>query len=104
MTIDTRSGEIEFHQKASEPWRVTLVDTGEETMTGGRLRRVRNYLTPGEPFCMTYGDGVADIDINKLLAFHKEHGKEATLTSVVPPGRFGALEMNGHQVKRFIEK
>lgn len=104
VTIDARSGEILFHQKASEPWRVTLVDTGAETLTGGRIKRVREYLDPKEPFCMTYGDGVADVDISKLIAFHKSHGKEATLTSVVPPGRYGALETDGPLVKRFIEK
>lgn len=104
VTIDTKTGAIEFHQKPNESWRVTLVETGEDTMTGGRLKRVRDYLTPGETFCMTYGDGVADIDIKALLAFHKDHGKAATLTRVVPPGRFGALELKGHEVQRFIEK
>lgn len=104
VTIDAKSGQIEFHQHAAEPWRVTLVDTGADTMTGGRVKRVRDYLVPGETFCMTYGDGVADIDIDKLIAFHKAHGKEATLTSVVPPGRYGALEMQGDSVQRFIEK
>ena len=101
VTIDARSGEILFHQKTSEPWRVTLVDTGAETLTGGRIKRVREYLDPGEPFCMTYGDGVADVDIAKLIEFHKSHGKEATLTSVVPPGRYGALETDGPRVKLF---
>lgn len=104
VTIDAKSGQIEFHQHAAEPWRITLVDTGDDTMTGGRVKRVRDYLTPGETFCMTYGDGVANIEIDKLLAFHKAHGKEATLTSVVPPGRYGALEMQGDSVQRFIEK
>lgn len=104
VTIDAKTGQIEFHQHAAEPWRVTLVDTGADTMTGGRVKRVRDYLTPGETFCMTYGDGVADIEIDKLLAFHKAHGREATLTSVVPPGRYGALEMQGDSVQRFIEK
>lgn len=104
VTIDAKSGQIEFHQKAAEPWRITLVDTGSETLTGGRVKRVRNYLDKDETFCMTYGDGVADVEIDKLIAFHKSHGKEATLTSVVPPGRYGALEMNGDSVQRFIEK
>lgn len=104
VTIDAKTGQIEFHQHAAEPWRITLVNTGDDTMTGGRVKRVRDYLTPGETFCMTYGDGVADIEIDKLLAFHKAHGKEATLTSVVPPGRYGALEMQGDSVQRFIEK
>ncbi|MCE9650282.1 MAG: glucose-1-phosphate cytidylyltransferase [Parvibaculum sp.] len=104
VTIDAKTGQVEFHQKAAEPWRVTLVDTGADTMTGGRVKRVRDYLDPGESFCMTYGDGVADVEIDKLLAFHKAHGKQATLTSVVPPGRYGALEMQGDSVRRFIEK
>lgn len=104
VTIDTKSGEIIFHGQASEQWRVTMVDTGQDTLTGGRLRRVREYLDPDQTFCMTYGDGVADIDIGKLLAFHKAHGKEATLTGVIPPGRYGALELSGQKVERFIEK
>jgi glucose-1-phosphate cytidylyltransferase len=104
VTIDARSGQIEFHQKAAEPWRITLVDTGADSMTGGRVKRVRDYLDTDEAFCMTYGDGVANVEIDKLLAFHKSHGKEATLTSVVPPGRYGALEMAGDSVQRFIEK
>ncbi|WP_346915124.1 glucose-1-phosphate cytidylyltransferase [uncultured Roseibium sp.] len=104
VTIDARSGEIIYHQTTAEPWRVTLVDTGESSMTGGRVRAVRNYLTPDEPFCLTYGDGVADIDIAGEIAFHKEHDKLATLTSVVPPGRYGALEMTGNRVDCFTEK
>ena len=88
----------------SEPWRVTLVDTGSDTLTGGRVKRVRDYLDSDESFFMTYGDGVADVDIDALLAFHKKHGKAATLTRVVPPGRYGALELNGNKVQRFIEK
>ena len=104
VTIDAATGAIEFHQKAREPWRVTLVDTGADTMTGGRVKRVRSYLDPDETFFMTYGDGVANVDIGALLAFHKSHGKAATLTSVVPPGRYGALELEGDIVGRFIEK
>ncbi|HEX7776984.1 MAG TPA: glucose-1-phosphate cytidylyltransferase [Parvibaculum sp.] len=104
VTIDAKTGEIIFHQKTAEPWRVTLVDTGADTLTGGRVKRVRNYLDTDEPFCMTYGDGVSDIDIGALVAFHKGHGKEATLTSVIPPGRCGALEMEDSRVQRFIEK
>lgn len=104
VTIDAVTGEIIFHQKTSEPWRVTLVDTGADTLTGGRVKRVKDYLDPGETFFMTYGDGVADVDINTLLAFHKTHGREATLTSVIPPGRYGALELDGDKVQRFIEK
>ena len=104
VTIHPRSGEIVYHQNTSEDWRITLVDTGAETMTGGRIKRIRNYLDSGETFFMTYGDGVADIDINALLAFHKNHGKAATLTRVVPPGRYGALELQSDKVQRFIEK
>ena len=104
VTIDARSGEIIYHQTTAEPWRVTLVDTGESSMTGGRVRAVRNYLNPDEPFCLTYGDGVADIDIAGEIAFHKEHNKLATLASVVPPGRYGALEMTGNRIDRFTEK
>lgn len=104
VTIDTRNGEIIYHGQASEQWRVTLVDTGQDTLTGGRLKRVKDYLDPDQTFCMTYGDGVADIDIGKLLAFHKAHGKDATLTGVIPPGRYGALELSGQKVERFIEK
>ena len=104
VTIDARSGEIIYHQTTAEPWRVTLVETGENSMTGGRVRAVRNYLNPDEPFCLTYGDGVADIDIAGEIAFHKEHDKLATLASVVPPGRYGALEMTGNRVDRFTEK
>lgn len=104
VTIDARSGEIIYHQTTAEPWRVTLVDTGESSMTGGRVRAVRDYLTPDEPFCLTYGDGVADIDIAGEIAFHQGHDKLATLTSVVPPGRYGALEMTGNRVDSFTEK
>jgi len=104
VTVDMASHQIVYHQKASEPWRVTMVDTGQETLTGGRVKRVRDYLDPGETFFMTYGDGVANVDIRALLAFHKTHGRKATLTSVIPPGRYGALELEGDQVRRFIEK
>jgi glucose-1-phosphate cytidylyltransferase len=104
VTIDVRTNEVQFHNSSAEPWRVTLVDTGEHTLTGGRLKRVASYLTPGEPFCFTYGDGVADIDLAQLIAFHKAHRKQATLTAVVPPGRFGALALAGDRVERFIEK
>ena len=103
VTIDTESGEITYHQSAAEPWKVTLVDTGRDTMTGGRLKRVADYL--GDTFCMTYGDGVADINIADVVKFHQEHGKEATVTSVAPPGRYGALEMDeSGLVERFAEK
>lgn len=104
VTIDTRSGNIAYLRSKSEDWTVTLADTGEDTMTGGRLKRIAKYLDPGESFCMTYGDGLGDIDITALVAFHKRHGRLATLTAVSPPGRFGALEMSGSDVTRFKEK
>ena len=104
VTIDARHNAVEYHQTQAEPWRVTLVDTGEQTLTGGRLKRVARYLDSDEPFCFTYGDGLASIDLAKLVAFHKAHGRQATLTAVVPPGRYGALEIDGISVKKFIEK
>ena len=104
LTVDARSGEIIYHTNYAEPWRVTLVDTGVTTMTGGRLKRVGRYLDPDECFCMTYGDGVADIDITGLIAFHRKHGKLATLTAVAPPGRYGALLMQDDSVTQFTEK
>jgi glucose-1-phosphate cytidylyltransferase len=104
LTVDLAKGAIEYHQTKHEPWRVTLVDTGAETMTGGRLKRVAEYLTPGEPFFLTYGDGVADVDLGALAAFHRGHGKAATITAVAPPGRYGALEIDDGRVQRFIEK
>ena len=104
LTVDLAKGAVEYHATNHEPWRVTLVDTGAETMTGGRLKRVAQYLNPDEPFFLTYGDGVADIDIGALLAFHQAHGKEATVSAVSPPGRFGALEIVEGAVQRFIEK
>ncbi|MEN1831277.1 glucose-1-phosphate cytidylyltransferase [Pseudomonas lijiangensis] len=104
VTFDMANNKMEVHQNNAEPWRVTLVDTGAESQTGGRLRRVREYLEPGEDFCFTYGDGVADVDIGKLIAFHKAHGKKATVTATQPPGRFGALNINNHHVESFREK
>ena len=104
LTVDLAKGSVEYHATKHEPWKVTLVDTGAETMTGGRLRRVAQYLTPGEPFFFTYGDGVADVDLGALAAFHKSHGKPATVTAVSPPGRYGALEIIDGAVERFIEK
>ncbi len=104
ITVDTRRGEIQYHRNYAEPWRVTLVETGEETMTGGRLKRLARYLDPDESFCMTYGDGVADIDIGALIAFHASHGRQATVTAVVPPGRYGALALDGDRVDKFMEK
>lgn len=103
VTFDMANNRMEVHQRYAEPWRVTLVDTGENTMTGGRLRRVADYLDD-EPFCFTYGDGVASIDISGLLAFHRAHGKLATVTAVQPPGRYGSLERDGKAVKGFVEK
>jgi glucose-1-phosphate cytidylyltransferase len=104
VTIDARENRILHHSSTAEPWRVTLIDTGESTMTGGRLKRVARYLDANEPFCFTYGDGVGDVDITALVAFHKQHARRATLTAVVPPGRYGALSFAGDRVERFIEK
>ena len=95
---------MEVHKKGAEPWKVTLVDTGEHTMTGGRLKRVAEYLKDEEAFCFTYGDGVGNINIKALVEFHKNHGKLATLTATYPPGRFGALQLQGDQIERFQEK
>ena len=104
VTFDMQNNRMEVHQNYSEPWRVTLVDTGEESMTGGRLRRVGRFLQDEEAFCFTYGDGVSDIDIGALLRFHQAHGKLATVTAVQPPGRYGALERDGDAVRGFVEK
>ena len=103
VTFDLTTNALEVHEKRSESWRVTIVDTGHGTMTGGRLRRVREYLGDSA-FCFTYGDGVADIDIAALIEFHQSHGRLATLTGVSPPGRFGALEVEDRIVRRFQEK
>ncbi len=103
LTVDARSGEITYHNSIAEPWRVTLVDTGEGTMTGGRLKRVAGYLA--DRFCLTYGDGLADIDFTAELAFHDRHGRQATVAAVLPPGRYGALDVDqGGQVRQFMEK
>lgn len=104
VTFDMRSNRMEVHHKRAEPWNVTLVDTGDDSMTGGRLRRVVQYLDDEESFCFTYGDGVSDVDIGATLAFHRAHGKLATLTATFPPGRFGALDIREHQVRSFKEK
>lgn len=104
VTIDVRTNQLEYHGSSAEPWRVTLVDTGERTNTGGRIKRIARYLRPHEPFCLTYGDGVANIDIAKLAAFHNKHGKRATLTAVAPPGRYGAVSLDGDRIVRFVEK
>ena len=103
VTFDMQRNQMEVHQRRSEPWRVTIVDTGEATMTGGRLKRVRDYVG-GETFCFTYGDGVGDVNITESVAFHLREGRHATLTGVQPPGRFGALEISGAQIKSFQEK
>ena len=104
VTFDIANNKMEVHQQSGEPWRVTLVDTGEDTMTGGRLRRVRHFINDDEPFCFTYGDGVSDINIAQLVDYHKAHGRLATVTAVQPPGRYGALERQGDQVLGFTEK
>lgn len=104
VTFDMERNETLIHRRYAEPWKVTLVDTGETTMTGGRLKRVAAYLQDEQEFCFTYGDGVADIDIGKLLSYHRAHGKLATVTAVQPPGRYGALDMDGSRVVGFTEK
>jgi len=104
VTFDMENNQMKVHQRNAEPWRVTLIDTGDSTMTGGRLRRVAQYLQGEEAFCFTYGDGVGDVDIRATLAFHKAHGRQATMTAVQPPGRFGALELEGAAVRCFLEK
>jgi glucose-1-phosphate cytidylyltransferase len=103
VSFDLTTGEMEVHRSGTEPWRVTLIDTGEATMTGGRLKRVLPYVG-GEDFCFTYGDGVSDLDIGALVDFHRGHGCEATVTAVQPPGRFGALRVEGDTVRGFEEK
>ncbi|MDH5655976.1 MAG: glucose-1-phosphate cytidylyltransferase [Spirochaetia bacterium] len=104
VTFDMEHNTMEVHHKKAEPWRVTLVDTGEDTLTGGRLKRVKEYVQNEEDFCFTYGDGVADINIADLIQFHRNNGKLATVTSVQPPGRYGALDFEGESIKGFIEK
>ena len=104
VTFDMRSNTMDVHHKRAEPWTVTLVDTGENSMTGGRLGRVRKYIENDEMFCFTYGDGVGDIDIGASIAFPKQHGKAATLTATYPPGRFGALDIREGKVLNFKEK
>ena len=104
VTFDISNNSMQVHQGKAEPWRVTLVDTGDETMTGGRLKRVADYVKDEEAFCMTYGDGVSDVNITKLLAFHKLQETHATVTATLPPGRFGALDIQGNRVVGFKEK
>lgn len=103
VTIDLRRGTTSIHHRNAEPWKVTLVDTGDESMTGGRLKRVKDYIGRGT-FHMTYGDGVSDVDLRALTAFHRKSGRKATVTAVRPPGRFGSLELKGDRVERFQEK
>lgn len=104
VTFNMRDNTMQVHDKRAEAWSVTLVDTGDDSMTGGRLRRVADYVKDEESFCFTYGDGVGDIDISASIAFHKQHGKAATLTATYPPGRFGALDIRQGQVLNFKEK
>jgi glucose-1-phosphate cytidylyltransferase len=104
VTFDMANNHMEVHQQKAEPWKVTLIDTGEETLTGGRLKRVAGYIKSEDSFCFTYGDGVSNIDIRASIEFHKRHGKLATVTAVLPPGRYGALERLGDKVTGFVEK
>ena len=104
ITIDIGDNSMDVHTKKAESWKVTLVDTGEHTLTGGRLKRVSNYLDPLEPFCFTYGDGLSNVDVRESIKFHKKHKKMATITAVQPPGRYGALDCDGVYVKGFKEK
>ncbi len=103
VTFDMEQNQMTVHHRKAEPWKVTLVDTGDATQTGGRLKRVRQYLD-GDAFCMTYGDGVGDIDIKASIAFHRAHGRLATMTATQPPGRFGLLGLEGTRVTQFLEK
>lgn len=104
ITFDLAENRLQFHRKSAENWRVTLVDTGENSMTGGRLRRVADYLKDEEAFCFTYGDGLSNVDIGATVRFHKSHGRQATVTAVRPPARFGALKLDGDTVEGFVEK
>ena len=104
VTFDMSKNTMEVHQRNAEPWKVTLVDTGENTMTGGRVKRIADFVKDEEAFCLTYGDGLSDVNITKLLAFHKTQKVKATLTGSTPPGRFGALDINGSMVTSFMEK
>jgi len=104
VTFDMEQNQMKVHHRKVEPWRVTLVDTGEETLTGGRLKRVAEYIQNEDAFCFTYGDGLSDIDVSREIAHHRQHGKLATVTAVRPPGRYGALQMEGTRVTGFTEK
>lgn len=104
VTIDLTANSIEVHRRRAEPWRITLLDTGADTMTGGRIKRVREYVEQDPYFLLTYGDGVADVNLAELVKFHEGHGKKVSMTAVVPPGRFGALDLDGRRVVEFKEK
>lgn len=104
VTFDMAANQMEVHERHAEPWRVTLVDTGDETQTGGRLKRVASYVRDEDVFCFTYGDGVSNVDVSATIAFHRQHGKLATVLAVKPPGRYGALQMQGAKVDMFTEK
>ena len=104
VTFDMKSNKMRVHQERAEPWTVTLVDTGESTMTGGRVRRIKDYVENEEAFCLTYGDGISNVNITKLIDFHKSQGTLATCTTTFPPSRFGALTVTDHKVKSFKEK
>jgi len=104
VTFDIANNTMEVHQRHAEPWRVTLVDTGDTTMTGGRLKRVEAYIRDDDAFCFTYGDGLSDLNIAASIDFHRRHGRHATVTAVRPPGRYGAIERDGDRVTRFVEK
>ena len=104
ITFDLEHNTVHVRKERTEPWKVTLIDTGEGTLTGGRLKRVADYVEDEDEFCMTYGDGLSDVDISATITFHREHGRLATVTAVKPPGRFGALELEGQRVTGFMEK
>ena len=104
VTFDISNNSMLVHHQNAEPWKVTLIDTGEDTLTGGRLKRVKNYINQDESFCFTYGDGLADVNISEQIAFHKQHKKLATVTAVQPPGRYGALDLQDSKVLGFTEK
>ena len=102
ITVDVRSNKIEVHKKTTEPWKITLIDTGQDSLTGDRIKKIEKYV--GEDFCLTYGDGLSSVNIKKLIRFHKKNKKLATVTAVKPAGRFGAIELNKNLVTRFLEK
>lgn len=104
VTFDMSTNSMEVHENHAEPWRVTLVETGEETLTGGRLKRVAPYIRDEDAFCFTYGDGLSDVNIAASVEFHRKHGRHATVTAVLPPGRYGAIECAGDEITRFVEK